>query len=206
MIHPLRRGAASRDQTVRRSTIASAFASGPPRRWRCPPRCRMRVEGRGKAVDAASRLACAASARAPRLRARGDSRSRASVSSGPRSSADRRPGWPRSPRQALRERNQMAGEIAAVDRGDVFRLQRAQIAAYRTSCRNGRESVRSLSIVANVASSRSSASNVPSQPKSRAATIERRYKPDIGRRGAMRDDRIRGPPGNCRAAACCLPR
>ena len=45
-------------------------------------------------------------------------------------------------------------------------------------------------MVASVASRRSTISSVPIQPKSRAVTVASRYMPDVGRRGAMRDDRL----------------
>ena len=72
------------------------------------------------------------------------------------------------------ERDQVPGEVAAVDRGDVARARAAAGRGCRTSCRSGRGSARGASIVSRVASRRSTASSVPSQPKSRAATTESR--------------------------------
>ena len=63
--------------------------------------------------------------------------------------------------------------------------------ACRTSCRNGRGSAASLLIVASVASSRSTASSVPDPAEVARADRRQEIEAEIGRRGPMRDDRLR---------------
>ena len=72
------------------------------------------------------------------------------------------------------EGDQVPGEVAAVDRGDVAAARGAAGRGCRTSCRSGRGSARGGPSSSRVASRRSTASSVPSQPKSRAATTESR--------------------------------
>ncbi len=51
--------------------------------------------------------------------------------------------------------------------------------ACRTNCRNDRGSARARSSIARVASSRSTVSIIPIQPKSRAAATDKRYRPRL---------------------------
>ena len=80
--------------------------------------------------------------------------------------------------QALPKCDQMARKIAAVDRGDIFRLQRTQIARVVPIVEMAAEALQ-LAIESSVASSRSTVSSVPIQPKSRAATTDSRYSPRL---------------------------
>ena len=89
------------------------------------------------------------------------------------------------------ERDQVAGQVAAVHRWRHSADPAAADPACRTSCRNGRGSARACAMVASVASSRSTASFVPIQPKSRALDRRQEVKAEIGRRGPVREDRRR---------------
>ena len=123
-------------------------------------------------------LARDASASAGRRRSRG----RRSRTSRARRRCRRASGGPRWQRRSslaagLGEREQVAGEVAAVDRRHVPRLERMQRRACRTSCRGARGSARGRRASASVASRRSTISSVPIQPKSWAATVDSSYSP-----------------------------
>ena len=104
---------------------------------------------------------------------------------------DRAAAGRRISRQALAEHEQVAGEVAAVDRGHVARARAARGRACRTSCRSGPGSARGGSM-RRAASPRAArpVSGVPIQPKSRAATVDEQVEPDVRRRRAVRDDRL----------------
>ena len=150
--------------------------------------------------------AARAVARACRGRARAVSNCRAictaagcTPSRGSRRSAGRRV----SSSSACLQRQQVAGEIAAVHRGHVARRQRTQRAACRTSCRDGRDGARAAAAWRACSRRRSSMSSRPSQPKSRARLDRQQVQADVGGRRAMRDDRRRDLPGSCPAAGDC---
>ena len=86
-------------------------------------------------------------------------------------------GWAAISRQACAERDQMAGEIAAVDRRDVLRLERRAAAGCRTSCRSGRGSARGA------ASSRASLQTLDGVERCRASRSRARrpWRADTGR-------------------------
>ena len=77
----------------------------------------------------------------------------------------------------IRQRQQVAGEVAAVDRRHVGRLERLQVARVVPVVQVAAVTVRGWPMVASVASSRSTISSVPIQPKSRAVTVASRYMP-----------------------------
>ena len=103
------------------------------------------------------------------------------------------------------QRDQMSGQIAAIDRRDVSRIQRTQIVACRTNCRNGRESAAGRLIVASVASSARRLRSVPDPAEVARADDRKQIEADIGRRGPVRERPAPGLPGNCPAAACGPP-
>ena len=90
----------------------------------------------------------------------------------------------------VRQRQQMPAQVAAVDRRHVGGLERSRGRACRTSCRGGRGALEAARCVASVASSRSTISRVPIQPKSRARDRRQQVHPDVRRRRAVRDDRL----------------
>ena len=133
-----------------------------------------RLERRGKIVERIRRARCERDeAACVGRRATPASASRASVERVAHAARDRRrTGEAAAPcRAGIGERDQMAGQVAAVDRGDVGRIERPQVGRVVPV-----EEVAAVPlqrpIVASVASSRSTASSVPIQPKSRAATVD----------------------------------
>src|SRR5438093_7616556 len=70
----------------------------------------------------------------------------------------------------------MAGEIAAVDRRYVLRLESIAVPRVVPIVEVAAETLEAF-IVSSVASRRSTVSSVPTQPKSRAATVDNRYSP-----------------------------
>ena len=77
--------------------------------------------------------------------------------------------------------------------------------ACRTSCRNGRGNARAGSSSSSVASSRSTVSCVPIQPKSCAAIDGQQVQPEIGGRRPMSEHRLRVFLEIVRRQACDLP-
>ena len=77
------------------------------------------------------------------------------------------------------EDDQMSGEVPAVDRRDVLRVQRTKIESCRTSCRSVRGSARAYSSFRGLPPAAPRSRVIPSQPKSWAAVTERRYRPRL---------------------------
>ena len=84
----------------------------------------------------------------------------------------------------------VTGEVAAVHGGDVTGLERSEVTRCRTSCRSARGSARAGPSSRAWPRAGPRVSSVPSQPKSRAATVGQQVQTDVGRRG---------PPGHHRA-------
>ncbi len=89
------------------------------------------------------------------------------------------------------ERDQVAGEIAAVDRRDVVRLERPQVARVVPVVEVAAEARAASSIVASVASSRSTVSMRPGPAEVARGHRGQQVEADVGRRGAVGDDRLR---------------
>ena len=136
----------------------AADAAGSSRASSRCRRVRVWLRGRRRCAPAASRVSAIASPIPPSAAATGS-------------------GWSIIWRQALDEREQVAGEVAAVDRRHVLRARAGAGRACRTSCRGGPRNRSRRPIVASVASRRSTMSSVPIQPKSRAVTVASRYIP-----------------------------
>ena len=122
--------------------------------------------------------------RPPRAAARARRRRR-------RSATRRRSGDCRHSRQRVGERDQMAGEIAAVDGGNILRARAARRSRVSYQLKKWPRKRAMRAIVASVASSRSTVSSRADPAEVARADDGEQIEADVGRRGAMRDDRRR---------------
>ena len=91
-----------------------------------------------------------------------------------------------------RQGDQVASQVAAIDRRDVLGIERREGRPCRTSCRNGRGIAASRPMVARVASSRSTASALADPAKVARARHGQQVEAEIGRRGALAPRPARG--------------